>query len=100
MWVSGPKGLKNIQNLVTLTTVAMATKKLSHSSYIPFIVLVMYREGQGWIWGKILRPCFHGNHHVAMTTKKADFGFNEGHVIHVARFSMTFVGNKIVEYSF
>ncbi len=47
-WAFGPKVLENIQTLVTLTTVAMATKKLSQTSQNAQKAVEFYQEGH-WL---------------------------------------------------
>ncbi len=44
-WAIGPKVLKNIQTLVTLTTVAMATKKPTQTSQNDQKAVECYQKG-------------------------------------------------------
>ena len=69
-WAFGPKELKNIQTLVTLTTVAMETKNPPQ--------LVKHLKGYGILSGGALGGtgivaidfCYHGNHCVALWQPK------------------------------
>ncbi len=73
-WAFGPKGLKNIQTLVTLTTVAMATKKK-----LPELMKHLKGYGilSGWPLGGtrivVIDFCYNGNHSVALATKKVNW---------------------------